>query len=111
MRISFLEWLCIFAIGAAMVELHDDHRLTRPGMEPPTAVGGAAKTAPAARPTCAWVQPLYRHFADFPGGAVRFAVESPQDDRNSRATLPYDPPGPGGRRVCNRSPHAPRGRA
>ena len=48
MRLSFIEGLCLVAIGATMVELHDSHRLARTGIPPETALATAAKPAAAA---------------------------------------------------------------
>ena len=45
MRLSFIEVLCLAAIGTAMVELHDNHRFMRPGSSPATALATAAKPA------------------------------------------------------------------
>ena len=36
MRLSFIEGVCLVAIGVAMVELHGGHRLVRPGVHSTT---------------------------------------------------------------------------
>ena len=48
MRLSFIEGLCLVAIGATMVELHDSQRLARTGIPPETALATAARPAAAA---------------------------------------------------------------
>lgn len=48
MRLSFLEGLCLVAIGVAMVELQGGQRAGRPEMNAGTALATAAKPAAAA---------------------------------------------------------------
>jgi hypothetical protein len=48
MRLSFIEALCLVAIGATMVELHDTRRFARPGPLDATALATAAKPAAGA---------------------------------------------------------------
>jgi hypothetical protein len=48
-RLSFVEGVCLVAIGVAMVELQDGHRFARPGITPGATVAVAAKPAAAAR--------------------------------------------------------------
>jgi hypothetical protein len=47
-RPSFVEGLCLVAIGVAMVELHDGRRIGRPGIRSETTLATAAKPAAAA---------------------------------------------------------------
>jgi len=47
-RLSLIEGLCLVAIGATMVELHDNHRFARPGFPPAAALTPAAKPAAGA---------------------------------------------------------------
>ena len=49
MRLSFVEGVCLVAIGVAMVELQDGHRFARQGISPSATVAVAAKPAAAAR--------------------------------------------------------------
>ena len=48
MRLSFIEALCLVAIGATMVELHDTRRFARPSTPDATALATAAKPAAGA---------------------------------------------------------------
>ena len=48
MRITLIEAVCLVAIGATVVELHDSHRFARTGTLPETAMATAAKPAAAA---------------------------------------------------------------
>jgi len=47
-RVSFIEGLCLVAIGFAMVELHDSQRAGRAGLQPGAALAMAAKPAAVA---------------------------------------------------------------
>ena len=47
MRLSFIEGLCLVAIGATMVELHDSYRSGRSAIRPESALVTAAKPAAA----------------------------------------------------------------
>jgi hypothetical protein len=49
-RVSIIEGLCLVAIGAAMVELHDSQRFARSGFSP-AALATAAKPAAGAGET------------------------------------------------------------
>ena len=49
MRLSFIEGLCLVAIGVAMVELQDGHRFARPGTGGEASGATAVKSAAAAR--------------------------------------------------------------
>ena len=42
---SLIEGLCLVAIGAAMVELHDSHRFARPEILPAAALARPAQPA------------------------------------------------------------------
>jgi hypothetical protein len=44
-RLSFIEGVCLVAIGMAMVELHDGQRFSRPGMNSGTTLATGAKPA------------------------------------------------------------------
>lgn len=50
MRVSLIEGLCLVAIGAAMVEIHDNHRFARAGNAPAAGLATAAKPAAVAAP-------------------------------------------------------------
>ena len=50
MRVSLIEGLCLVAIGAAMVEIHDNHRFPRAGNAPAAGLATAAKPAAVAVP-------------------------------------------------------------
>ena len=45
MRLSFIEAVCLVAIGATVVELHDGHRFGRTAIRPESALATAAKPA------------------------------------------------------------------
>lgn len=45
MRLSFVEAVCLVAIGATVVELHDGHRFGRTAIRPESALATAAKPA------------------------------------------------------------------
>jgi hypothetical protein len=47
MRLSFIEGVCLVAIGVAMVELQDGHRFERTGNHSGSALATAAKPAAA----------------------------------------------------------------
>jgi hypothetical protein len=49
-RVSLIEGLCLVAIGAAMVEIHDNHRFARAGNAPAAGLATAAKPAAVAAP-------------------------------------------------------------
>jgi len=44
-RLTFIEAVCLVAIGATVVELHDGHRFGRTAIRPESALATAAKPA------------------------------------------------------------------
>ena len=47
MRLSFIEGVCLVAMGVAMVELHDGQRLGRPGIHSGPTLAAAKPAAPS----------------------------------------------------------------